>query len=264
MFKRKKATNKNKIFQNSTQKILFTINNPVGKKGDIEVEEVQIDSDGDINEETKSNVNSSILGKSVKKSMHDLNDDTRAWTIPKSLSVNNNDHSKGLNIFLLRDKIIDQKDPSVIRQLEAVVTLGQTEIDNTNRVNYNTVLKDLSNNLHAVTSETVLIRTIELLQYRGSDSLVDNLSSYIDHSTSSKVIPTTDVYKAYDPTDLMSKLYVQIALKTCIEKLKQEGLLYPVTSERKPYVKRQNMAESRNKLHTRSVNRSTHSTSILR
>jgi hypothetical protein len=95
--------------QNSTQKILFTINNPENKKGDIAVEEIHLDSENDIGEE-KDSMNTSYLSHN-KKSMHDLNDESKAFSIPVSLRVNNNDHTKGPNIFLLRDKIIDQKDP---------------------------------------------------------------------------------------------------------------------------------------------------------
>ena len=44
-------TNEKKSFKGSCQKILFTINNPVLKEGDIEVEDINVDSDIDIWEE---------------------------------------------------------------------------------------------------------------------------------------------------------------------------------------------------------------------
>ena len=174
MFKKYRTTHRHQVSQNSTQKILFTINNPEIKIGDIEVEDINIDSENDVGED-RDKMNSSYRSHK-KKRMNDLNDDARAFSIPKSLSVNNKDHSKGPNVFLLRDKIIGECEDSLFNQLKAVYSLAVSEIDMSNRVNYRTVLRDLSNNLHTIKHQSVLLKTIELLQHRGSDALVDNLN----------------------------------------------------------------------------------------
>lgn len=78
--------------KNSCQKILFTINNPKLKEGDIEVDDVNVDSDIDIEErESSHSLDRNSHTEYKKKNMNELNNN-QALKIPKSLSVNNTNH----------------------------------------------------------------------------------------------------------------------------------------------------------------------------
>jgi hypothetical protein len=77
-------------------------------------------------------------------------------------------------------------------------------------------------------------------------------------------VDVTEVYQKYDNTDLMPREYVQIALKNCIHILKEEGLLFPVTSDRRPYFRMDTQNSRNGKIQTRSVNRVIHSSAMIR
>jgi len=253
---------KHAVSQNSSQKILFTINNPKIKEGDLEVEDINIDSENDVAED-KDILNWSYHSYQKKK-MNDLNDDAKAWLVPKSMSVNNNDHSKGPNIFLLRDRIIGESNEPLSSQIRAIHILATTNIDKHNRVNYRSVLRDLSNNLHCINHEIVLIKTIELLQYKGSDVLVDNLNSYVESTLQTHKMPVSEAYKSYESIDLISRPYTQFILKEWIKKLKEEGLLFPVSKDRKPYIRLDSQNSRNNKIQPRSLNRAHPMTQMTR
>jgi len=167
--------------KNSCQKILFTINNPDIKQGDVEVEEINMDSD--------------IEGEEIKEGYHSIEpsnicsidkidplalNSNEAFTVPKSMSVNNKDHCKGPNIFLLRDRILGKSKDSQQSCMEAVRILVRTDIENRNKVNFKTVLEYLAKNMDKIKHQTVLHRVIELLQFKGDSSLIKTLESLIN------------------------------------------------------------------------------------
>ena len=81
------------------------MHNPKIKEGDNEVEDVNGDSDIDTEEKkTSQAMNRNEYSSYKKKNMDELNN-KQVLKVPKSLSVNNKNHCKGPNIFLLRDRI---------------------------------------------------------------------------------------------------------------------------------------------------------------
>lgn len=84
------------------------------KIGDAEVEDVNIESDLDIEEEKNSvcSENNQNTRAISKQNMQRLNTG-EAFKLPPSMSVNNKNHCKGPNIFLLRDQILSKRKKSL-------------------------------------------------------------------------------------------------------------------------------------------------------
>jgi hypothetical protein len=248
LLKNRRQQNEEAGQKNSCQKILFTINNPDTKVGDIEVEEIDFDEDAE--EEEKEEI--CDVGSFRKKNMNSLNKN-EAFLIPKSLKVNNKDHFKGPNIFLLRDKIWGKSVDSLKGWLMAVNILARTDVDKKNKVNFKTVLKELAINLDKIKYQSVLIQVIELIQFKGDNSLVEELKKHVIKQV--KMKSEQEAYHEFGNACLLSRQISQNLLNVWIAKLTQEGLLFPVLKERRPY--KQLIAPNRELLkpHTRSVNR---------
>lgn len=216
--------------------------------GDIEVEEIDLDED--LEEEEKGEV--CEVGTIQNKNMNSLNKN-EAFLIPKSLKVNNKDHFKGPNIFLLRDKIWGKSVDSLKGWLMSVNILARTDVDKKNKVNFKTVLKEIAWNLDKIKYQSVLIQVIELLQFKGDASLVDELKKHLIQPA--RMNAKQEAYREFGNSCLLSRQISQNILSTWIAKLTQDGLLNPILKERRPY--KQLMAPNRGLLkpHTRSVNR---------
>ena len=142
--------------------------------------------------------------------MNDLNN-SEAFVVPQSLSVNNNNHFKGPNIFLLRDKIISKASESSSECLGAVKLLALTDFDRKIRVNFKSVLKDLARGLNKIRYQIVLIQTIELLQLKGCQSIVSILEGHLRRSGAAKKL--VDVFCEFEERSLLRNSYTQSCLR---------------------------------------------------
>jgi hypothetical protein len=61
----------------------------------------------------------------------------------------------------------------------AVNILARTDVDKKNKVNFKTVLKELAINLDKIKYQSVLIQVIELIQFKGDNSLVEELKKHV-------------------------------------------------------------------------------------
>jgi hypothetical protein len=224
------------------------------KEGDLEVDEINVDSDIEVGEEKDSfhSVDGNKIISYKKKNMDSLNDN-QAMKVPKSLSVNNADHCKGPNIFLLRDKICGECKGTMQECLYAVNTLAETDVDKNNKVNFHSVLKDLAKNLHKIKHQTVLNKVIELLQFKGDDTLLKYLMKYL--SESFRPFSLQDAFISFEDLNLMTREYSQYTLRVCIVTLKQKAILSPILRERRPYIDMSQSNRGLIKSQTRSVNR---------
>ena len=166
----------------SQQKILFTYNNPSIKKGDVDVEIEDIHPESDIDrEEERTSICSerSHRGELVSKMRPSSLMNGEALAIPKSLSVNNDDHFKGLNVFLLRDQILSTTNECPNIALDAIQNLFLTDFDRTLKINFKAVLKDLAKGLNMIKFQRVVIRTLDLLQIKGDEEIAGILEAYL-------------------------------------------------------------------------------------
>jgi hypothetical protein len=209
---RKKLREQRNSGQNSQQKILFTISNPALKKGDVDVDDVNIDSDLDMEEEKNSVCSENKHDDCTisKQNMQMLNSG-EAFKLPPSMTVNNKNHCKGPNIFLLRDQILSKRRKPLQTCLDAVKILCLTDIDNSNGVNFKTVLIDFANSLGRIGYQQVLNSIIELLQLRGDSSIIELLKKHIIREQPLDVL--VDAYMHFEDRQMVNSPYTQYILK---------------------------------------------------
>lgn len=131
--------------------------------------------------------------------------------IPQSLSVNNTDHSKGINIFLLCDRILGKAKGNLNACLSAINTLSLYDIDQKNNVNYRSVITELSKNLNKIKYQSVLIKVLDLLQEKGDESVIHHLRRFT--ATVHNPKNTLDAFLDHNNLNLIHRECTQQRLK---------------------------------------------------
>ncbi|CAI2380891.1 unnamed protein product [Moneuplotes crassus] len=237
----------------SQQKKLFTYCSPSMKKGDVEIEDICSESDIDKEESRTSicserNNDTPLVNRMNTCSQMNM----EALAVPESLSVNNDNHFKGLNIFLLRDQILSTTIECPNIAFEAIQNLFLTDFDRTLKVNFKAVLKDLAKGLDMIKFQRVVIRTIDLLQIKGDEEIAGILESYLHKADEKREV--IEVFWEYEDRSLLLNPYTQRCLRSCIKNIKNncESLR---KDERVPYKNRFAQRKDSRKTHTRSANR---------
>ena len=232
--------------------MLFTINNPTLKEGDIEVDEINADSDVDICEEkdTFSPINYNRLSNSINKQNSIKNG---AMKIPNSLQVNNTDHSKLSNIYLLWDRIIGLSKSNLNLWMAAVISLETMELTSENKNSYRKILKEISCNLNKIKYQSVLNRILNLLQSKGDENIIENMRVFIEPVHQWKNMQ--DSYDYYKNISLIHRECTQQLLREWIANLERHLHFSSITKERKPFTRFRENHKSQIKSETRSMTR---------
>ncbi|CAI2380410.1 unnamed protein product [Moneuplotes crassus] len=252
-FKRKKWYFHKKDGIKSQQKILFTYNNPGIKKGDAEVEDINVDSDIE-NEEDRTSVCSERPARVIAGSMarnHNISN-SEAFSIPESMSVNNDNHFKGPNIFLLRDQILSTTNECPNIALDAIQKLFLTDFDRTLKVNFKSVLKDIAKGLNLIKFQRAVIKTLDLLRVKGTEEIAGILESHLKKPGGKRDL--SEVFAEFEERSLLRNPYTQRCLRACIKEIK-DRCSNSKKYERRPYQHTLSQRKGSRKAHTRSANR---------
>ena len=171
--------------------------------------------------------------------------------IPQSLSVNNTDHSKGINIFLLCDRICWKSKSNIQSCLSAINTLAVYDIDKQNNVNYKTVIIELSKSLNKIKFQSVLIKVLDLLQWKGDELTIHHLRRFIAAVHNPK--NTLDAFLDHNNLNLINRECTQKRLKECINSIEKNIKLSSLLSDRKPFRNFANYHRSHIKSATRTA-----------
>ena len=177
----------------------------------------------------------------------------QAMKIPQSLSVNNTDHSKGMNVFLLGDRICGKSRSNLQSWLSAVSILSTYNIEKQKSVNYKSVITELSKSLNKIKYQLVLDRVLDLLQTKGNESTVHNLKRFIATIQFPKNIH--DAYLDHNNLNLIHRECTQIKLKECIFNIEKNIKINTIVSDRKPFKRLMGYHRSQIKSANRSIER---------
>ena len=236
---------------NSEQKMLFTFNNPELKEGDIDVEEINFESDDDVCEEMENFSPVWYRKSNGRKSQKIIQNDINR--IPNSLLVNNSDHSKVPNIFLLWDRICGNSKSSLSAWLSAVSNLESEELNQHNKENYNNIINEISCCLNKIKYQLVLNKVLGLLQRKGTETTLENMKIFIEPVYTYKTIQES--YENHNHLSLIHREWTQQLLREWVANLESLILFNSVNKERKPFKKLRHNNRSHIKSESRSVSR---------